>query len=58
MFNELLKERLGKTKHLKYLDFSSSLVTEDGSKFKPEYELDGTHVHPCYLSLIEDALKG
>ena len=21
-------------------------------------ELDGTHVHPSYLSLIEDALKG
>ena len=32
------------------------LLTPDGSKLKSEYELDGTHLHPSYVSLLGEGL--
>ena len=27
-----------------------------GSKLKPQYALDGTHIHPCYIPLLQSAI--
>ncbi|XP_062521933.1 uncharacterized protein LOC134196728 isoform X2 [Corticium candelabrum] len=57
LFNKMLKERLAKTKHLRYMDFEDALLTGKDLKLKQEYKLDGTHLHPNYLNLIEDTMK-
>ena len=43
---------------IEWLDFWPQLLTEEGesAKMKPEYVLDGIHLHPCYLPLVESAL--
>jgi len=40
---------------LVWLDFYTDLLTEDGSALREEYNLDGTHVHPAYLTVLEKA---
>ena len=32
-------------------------MTEDGRLLRDEYKLDGTHIHPQYLPLVEEALN-
>lgn len=55
-YNELLKQRVLETPSLKWLDFFEDLLTPD-AKLKPEYELDGTHMHPSYLPLLQRELE-
>ena len=39
------------------LDFVDRLLTEDGSKLRTEYALDGTHIHPIYIAVLSEALN-
>ncbi|CAE7449251.1 Aste57867_8367, partial [Symbiodinium microadriaticum] len=40
-----------------WLDFYSSMLSNDGQHLKEEWQLDGTHVHPSYVALIERCLN-
>ncbi|XP_060065695.1 uncharacterized protein LOC132546017 isoform X2 [Ylistrum balloti] len=53
-FNKQLATRVHKNKRLHWLTFVEDLLI-DGS-LRPEYEFDGTHCHPSYVSLLEKAL--
>lgn len=53
-FNKQLEARLRKHKSLHWLSFVDELLTDGG--LRPEYEIDGTHCHPSYISLVEKAL--
>jgi len=62
IFNRVLKKQVQKyAKNLQgklvWLDFFSELLTSDGSTLKEEYNLDGTHIHPCYLGVVQEALN-
>ena len=41
---------------IRYLDFARGLLAADGG-LAEEFGYDGTHLHPRYLGLLEDALK-
>eukprot|EP01114_Cavostelium_apophysatum_P020245 TRINITY_DN673_c0_g1_i1.p1 TRINITY_DN673_c0_g1~~TRINITY_DN673_c0_g1_i1.p1 ORF type:complete len:210 (+),score=50.56 TRINITY_DN673_c0_g1_i1:48-677(+) len=57
IFNAILMQHVIKTGgKLRWLDFFDQLLDANGS-FNLEYELDGTHLHPKYVPLIEEALK-
>lgn len=56
-YNKILKEHVQKTPEFKWLDFFDDLVTDNQTKLNSLYDLDGTHLHPRYLSLVERALK-
>ncbi|CAN0008523.1 unnamed protein product [Hapterophycus canaliculatus] len=46
-----------RSKHLHWLDlFEQLLDDEDGGSLRPEFRLDGTHLGPGYVSLLEKAL--
>ncbi|XP_021357417.1 uncharacterized protein LOC110452964 [Mizuhopecten yessoensis] len=53
-FNKQLATRVKKNKRLHWLDFVEDLLVDGG--LRPEYEFDGTHCHPAYISLLEKAL--
>ena len=55
-FNEHLKSRVVKTPKLFWLDFFEELLDEK-SFLKDIYQFDGTHLHPSYLSLLENSLQ-
>ena len=55
-FNKILALKLLKEEKLHWLAFVQELLTGDGSALREEYELDGTHVHPSYLSLVQKAI--
>jgi hypothetical protein len=59
-FNQILENKIkevNKNKlRLKWLDFFPSLLNEE-VKLKKEFELDGTHIHPSYLSLVEESIN-
>lgn len=57
-YNALFKERVRATNgRLLWLDdVFEGLLTPDGTALRPEYHFDGTHLHPCYLSLLGDAI--
>ena len=57
MFNKILREKVEKEKRLNWLDFFTSLLSSDLSSLNPQYELDGTHLNPKYLSLLEVAIN-
>jgi len=57
LFNKLLEKRVKSNHNLAWLDFFDKLLTPDTLKLKPEFEFDGTHMHPKYISLIEEALN-
>jgi len=57
MFNEILKQNVEKHTKLHWLNFFDELLSNNGSNLKPEFELDGTHLHPKYVSLLESALN-
>jgi hypothetical protein len=44
-------------KQLKWLSFFDELLTLDRTKLRKEFELDGTHIHPSYIHLLEKALN-
>eukprot|EP00029_Vermamoeba_vermiformis_P011686 TRINITY_DN649_c0_g1_i3.p1 TRINITY_DN649_c0_g1~~TRINITY_DN649_c0_g1_i3.p1 ORF type:complete len:900 (+),score=214.98 TRINITY_DN649_c0_g1_i3:369-2702(+) len=55
-YNKILKEHVQKAPEFKWLDFFDDLVTDNQTKLNSLYDLDGTHLHPRYLSLVERAL--
>jgi hypothetical protein len=42
---------------LRFLDIFDKLLTPDGQALRPEFELDGTHMSPRYVRLVEEALN-
>ncbi len=55
-FNKVFKETVQRTEGLHWLDFFESLLSAEGG-FNQSYELDGTHMNPSYICLIEQALN-
>lgn len=55
-YNAMLPMFLGTKSDLRYLDFASQLLEEDGNALLPEYKLDGTHIHPSYVVLLQQAM--
>ena len=56
-FNEKLKAVVEKCSGLHWLQLLDVLLVNERSEFHNEYELDGTHVHPKYVSLLAKALR-
>ena len=56
-FNQKLEEHVKKCSGLHWLNLLNELLVKEHSEFNSEYKLDGTHVHPKYVSLLERALK-
>ena len=56
LYNSIYKSEVDKMSDVKWLDFFDDLLTPDRDKLKPEYQLDGTHISPKYISLLESAL--
>lgn len=48
-----------KSKHLHWLDFFDQLLDGGaaGDNLHPDFRLDGTHLGPAYVSLLEQALR-
>jgi len=57
IFNRILKEQLMKRNHPKilWMEFFGDLLDNEGN-LKKEYELDGTHLNPQYLPLLEKSI--
>ncbi|XP_062589988.1 uncharacterized protein LOC134251597 [Saccostrea cucullata] len=57
-FNQRMMKKLSNTS-LKWLGFVDSLLTKESGelKLKKQYEFDGTHVHPCYLEVLQKSLQ-
>ncbi|KYQ91459.1 hypothetical protein DLAC_08426 [Tieghemostelium lacteum] len=56
-FNSILKEKLSKEPQLVYLDFFEDLLINDSKDFNQIYALDGTHMNPSYVKLIESSIN-
>ena len=56
LFNTIYKSKIDKMAGVKWLDFFDDLLTPDGSMLKPEFHLDGTHISPKYISLLQNKL--
>lgn len=58
-FNKILKEEvMTKAKgNMKWLEIEKFLLNEDISGIKDSYKLDGTHLHPCYFSLLKNTIS-
>ena len=56
-FNEKLKADVEKCSKFHWLELLDVLLVNEESEFDNEYELDGTHVHPKYVSILEKALS-
>lgn len=55
-FNSVLAPRVKRSKVLQWLDFFDQLLLPDGT-FDTQYSLDGTHLHPAYVKLVQGALQ-
>ena len=55
-FNKALKTSVKKAARLNFLEFTEDLVDENGD-LKEEYKLDGVHLNPEYLTLVEKSLN-
>ncbi|PRP87532.1 hypothetical protein PROFUN_00743 [Planoprotostelium fungivorum] len=55
-FNERLKGKVQKSQ-LKYLDFFEEMLTEDGKELKETLQMDGTHLSPLYVPIMEAAIN-
>lgn len=55
-FNEKLEKCIKNCNGLHWLDFLDTLLANGHSEFNSSYKLDGTHVHPKYVTLLEKAL--
>ena len=42
---------------LRWLDFFDKLLTDDGERLADGLALDGTHMHPAYVNVLEEALE-
>ena len=71
LFNRILEERLaphctppagaaaggGGGGELRFLpDLAAKLLGSDG-RLRPQFSLDGTHLHPAYIPLLQDSLN-
>ena len=56
-FNQKLEEHVKKCSGLHWLNLLNELLVKENSEFNCEYKLDGTDVHPNYVSLLERVLK-
>lgn len=56
-FNVTLEEKVKQMEGIVWLDFFSSLLTEDGNSLVSDYTLDGTHMNPTYISLLESSIN-
>lgn len=45
-----------KSKRLHWLDFFDHLLDDTGGSLRPDFRLDGTHLGPRYVGLLEKAL--
>eukprot|EP00002_Diphylleia_rotans_P031256 TRINITY_DN6488_c0_g1_i1.p1 TRINITY_DN6488_c0_g1~~TRINITY_DN6488_c0_g1_i1.p1 ORF type:complete len:531 (+),score=117.81 TRINITY_DN6488_c0_g1_i1:681-2273(+) len=57
IFNPIYQKRILTQTQAKWLDFFGDLLDGSGSNFHAEYSLDGTHINPKYLQLIEKCLE-
>jgi len=57
IYNKILKERVMNTEGFLWLDFFDHLLTPDGEKLNSDFELDGTHMNPRYIKMLEEALN-
>ena len=51
-FNAIFRKMVEETEGLTWLNFFDDLLTAEGDDLKEEFKLDGTHMHPAYLSLV------
>lgn len=56
-FNKKLKAAVENCSGLHWLELMDVLLVKGGSEFHSSYKLDGTHVHPKYVSLLAKALE-
>lgn len=58
-YNAIFKEACAKVPGLVWLDFFNSLLNTVcvPPLLKDKYKMDGTHLHPAYVELIEQALN-
>ena len=56
-FNAALAARVRRESTLRWLDFFDKLLTDDGERLADGLALDGTHMHPAYVNVLEEALE-
>ena len=57
-YNKIFEARVKSIQGLEWIDgVFPRLLSADGGKLKKEYELDGTHLHPSYISLLGEGLS-
>ena len=56
LFNATLRKAVQAKPKLHWLDFFDQLLSPDGEALADGLALDGTHLHPSYVSLLEAAL--
>lgn len=54
--NSALRRMVDKSKHLLWLDLFDGLLDNAGENLRAEFRLDGTHLGPSYVRLLEKAL--
>ena len=62
IFNKILRKQVSKYASsvkgkLVWLEFFDEMLTEDKGNLKADFNLDGTHVHPNYLKVLEKAFN-
>ncbi|KAJ0411310.1 hypothetical protein ATCC90586_005719 [Pythium insidiosum] len=56
-YNAILKSRVQSTSICRWLDFFDDLLEGTPAQLRTRYALDGTHLHPSYLALVERELN-
>ena len=51
-YSEVYETEMNKLRGTVYLDFQMDLIDDSGG-FKKELQLDGTHIHPSYISFLQ-----
>ena len=54
-FNKILRKRVKARDDMKWLEFADELLYN--GMLQKKYELDGTHLSPTYVPLLEGALN-
>ncbi|DBA03701.1 TPA: hypothetical protein N0F65_004118 [Lagenidium giganteum] len=55
-YNRMFKKQVDKSKLCTWLDFFDKLIVDSPEKLRPDLALDGTHLHPKYLTLLGRAM--
>ncbi|KAK5575602.1 hypothetical protein RB653_006735 [Dictyostelium firmibasis] len=57
-FNKIFEKKIRACKEFVWLDFFSNLLNpQDENAFNTQYALDGTHMNPSYVPLIENCIN-